>query len=115
MFLKDKGSQRCKEEYIGETGCLVRKGINIYRQHMRQPQHQQLAVEEYLRTCGDGKFQIFPFFKMNNIYYKIICTIFVFSSDNKWLYSSFHSLIYVMLRNMDALVDTADELGILVF
>ena len=27
--------QGCKEEYIGETGCLVKERINIYRQHMR--------------------------------------------------------------------------------
>ena len=38
--------------------------INIYRQHIRQPQHQQLAVEEHLRTCGDGKFHMFPYFKI---------------------------------------------------
>ena len=29
----------CKEEYIGETGCLVKERINIYRQHKRQPQY----------------------------------------------------------------------------
>ena len=37
--------------------------INIYRQHIRQPQDQQLAVEEHLRTYGDGKFHMFPFFQ----------------------------------------------------
>ena len=56
--------QGCKEEYIGETGCLVKERVNIYRQHIRQPQYQQLAVEEHLRTCGDGKFHMFPFFKI---------------------------------------------------
>ena len=45
--------QGCKEEYIGETGCLVKERINIYRLLIRQPQYQQLAVEEYLRTCGE--------------------------------------------------------------
>ena len=34
------------------------------RQHIRQPQYQQLAAEEHLRTCGDGKFHMFPFFKI---------------------------------------------------
>ena len=53
----------CKEECIGETGCLVKERINIYRQHLRQPQYQQLAVEEHLRTCGDGKFHV-SFFKI---------------------------------------------------
>ena len=56
--------QGCKEEYTGETGCLVKERINIYRQHIRHPQYQQLAVEEHLRTCGDGKFHMFSFFKI---------------------------------------------------
>ena len=56
--------QGCKDTYIGETGCLVKKGINIYRQHIRQTQYQQLVVQEHLRTCRDGKFHMFPFFKI---------------------------------------------------
>ena len=48
--------QGCKEGYTGETGYLVKERINIYIQHIRQRQYQQLAVEEHLRTCGDGKF-----------------------------------------------------------
>ena len=43
--------QGCKEEYIGKTGCLVKERKNIYRQHIRQPQYQQLAVQEHLHTC----------------------------------------------------------------
>ena len=53
-----------KEEYIGETRCLVKAHISIYRQHIRQFQYQHLAVEEYLRTCGHGKFHMLPFFKI---------------------------------------------------
>ena len=56
--------QGCKEEYIGETGCVVKERINIYRQHIRQPQYQQLAVEEHLRFCGIRRFHMFPFFKI---------------------------------------------------
>ena len=56
--------QGCKEEYIGETGYLVKERINIYRQHVRQPHFTQLAVVEHLRTFGDGKFHMFPFFKI---------------------------------------------------
>ena len=41
----------------------MKKRINIYRQHIRQLQYQQFSVEEHLRTCGDGKFHMFPFFK----------------------------------------------------
>ena len=39
--------QECKREYIGEMGCLVKERINICRQHIRQPQYQQLAFEEH--------------------------------------------------------------------
>ena len=56
--------QECKEEYIGETGYLVKEREDIYRKHIRQPKYQQLAVEEHLRTCVDGRFHMFPFFKI---------------------------------------------------
>ena len=36
---------------------------NICRQHLRQPQYQELAIEEHLRTCGDGRFHIFRFLR----------------------------------------------------
>ena len=46
------------EEYIGETGCLKKERLNIYRQHIRQRQYQQLAAEEQIRTFGDEKFYV---------------------------------------------------------
>ena len=46
------------------NGLPSEREINIYRQQIRQPQYQQLAVEEHLRACGDGKFHMFPFFKI---------------------------------------------------
>ena len=57
--------QGCKEEYIGETGCLVKEQIKIYRHQIRQQKYQQLPVEEHLRTCGDRKLHLFPFFKIS--------------------------------------------------
>ena len=56
--------QGWKEENIREMGCLVKEQINIYRQYIRKPQHQQLAVEEHLHTCDDRNFHLFPFFKI---------------------------------------------------
>ena len=56
--------QGCQEEYMGEMVCLVKDQINIYRHYIRQPQYQQLAVEEYLRTCGEEKLPMFPLFKI---------------------------------------------------
>ena len=49
---------------MGEKFFLVEDQINIYRHYIRQPQYQQLAVEEHLRTCGDGKLHMFPLFKI---------------------------------------------------
>ena len=40
------------------------KKMSIYKQHIRQPQYQELSIEEHLRTCGEGKFHMFPFFKI---------------------------------------------------
>ena len=56
--------ETCKEEYIGETGCTVKQRLNIYRQHIRQPEYQQIDVEEHLRLCSNGKFCMFPFFQI---------------------------------------------------
>ena len=56
------------EEYIGETGegkTRVCGRVRVYRQHIRQPQYQQLKFEEHFRTCGKGQFKIFPFFKLH--------------------------------------------------
>ena len=36
----------------------------MYRQHIWQPQYQQLKVEEHLRVCGNGEFRIFPLRQM---------------------------------------------------
>ena len=57
----------CKEEYIGETGLnktKLRDRVRVYRQHIRQPQYQQLKVEGHLQTCSGGNFKLFPFLQM---------------------------------------------------
>ena len=57
----------CSEEYIGETGegdAKLRDRVRIYRQHIRDPVYQQLKVEEHIRSCGKGKFKIFPLLQM---------------------------------------------------
>ena len=72
---------RKTEEYIGETGCLKKERLNIYRQHIRQPQYQQLAAEEHLRTFGDEEFSMFLFSKifqenksLRKLFYRLIQT-----------------------------------------
>ena len=49
---------------IKEKRAASERANNIYRRHIRRPQYQQLAVEEHLRTFGDGKFHMFAFFKI---------------------------------------------------
>ena len=56
--------QGCKVEYTEETVCLLKERRNVYRQHIGQRQYQQLAVEEHLCTCGNGKFDMLRFFKI---------------------------------------------------
>ena len=59
----------CKEEYIGETGerkTKLRDRVRVYRQHIWQPQYQQLKVEEHLRVCGNGEFRIFALLQMRS-------------------------------------------------
>ena len=42
----------------------MQERINICKQHIRQFQYQELAVEEHSGNCGDGKFHLFPFNKI---------------------------------------------------
>ena len=37
----------------------------MFRQHIRQPQHQLLKVEGYVRVCGNGEFWIFPLLQLS--------------------------------------------------
>ena len=43
-----------------EGKTKLRDRVRVYRQHIRQPQYQQLKVEGHLRVCGNGEFWIFP-------------------------------------------------------
>ena len=55
----------CGEEYIGETGLnntKLRDRVRVYR----DPRYQVLKVEDHLRTCGGGKFKIFPLLQIRS-------------------------------------------------
>ena len=54
----------CNGENIGETGVnkqKLRDRVRVYRHHIRQPQYQQLKIEEHSTKCSQGDFKIFPF------------------------------------------------------
>ena len=45
----------CLEEYIGETSVgktRLRDRVIVYRQHIKQPEHHKLKVEEHIQICG---------------------------------------------------------------
>ena len=59
----------CTEEYIGETGDLLRKRVTVHRQQIRDPNTKMLAVSGHIDSCAESmnpNFTIFPLFKMNS-------------------------------------------------
>ena len=54
-------------EYIGQAAegkTKPRDRVRVYRQHIRQPQYQQLKVEGHLKVCANREFRIFPLLQM---------------------------------------------------
>ena len=41
---------------------MLKERLNTYRQHIRQPELQQIDAEGHIRTYGGGNFKIMPFF-----------------------------------------------------
>jgi uncharacterized protein (UPF0305 family) len=54
----------CKENYIGETGMELRYRVTLHKQHIRDSSTRVLWVSHHIETCGNGKFIIFPFYKV---------------------------------------------------
>ena len=60
--------QGCQEQYIGETGDVLRNRVRVHRQQIRQKEYRQIKLSEHLDTCArstDPCFLITPFYKMN--------------------------------------------------
>ena len=60
---------KCKEEHIGETGegkTKLKDRVTVYRQHIQQPQYQQLKVKGRFRVFGNSEFHIFSLFQMRS-------------------------------------------------
>ena len=41
---------------------MLKERSNTYRQHIRQPELQQMDAEGHIRSCGGGNFKIMPLF-----------------------------------------------------
>ena len=56
-------------EYIGETWInkqKLRDRVRVYRQHICQPEYQQLKVKGHLKNFSNGEFTISPFLQMRS-------------------------------------------------
>ena len=54
----------CGEEYIGETGNVLRKRITVHNQQIRDPRTRMLKVSEHTGNCSNSlspKFYVFSF------------------------------------------------------
>ena len=56
---------RCKKEYVGETGCGINERTNLHRSQIKNEKYAILKVSKHVRNCGNKEFKIFPFFKCN--------------------------------------------------
>ena len=57
----------CLEECIEKPGLgktRLKDRVRVYRQHIKQPQHQKLKVEEHIRICRKDSFKIIPSLQM---------------------------------------------------
>lgn len=54
----------CNEFYIGETGNQIRARVRVHKQHINTPEYRKIKLSEHLDTCGQKKFNLFPFYKM---------------------------------------------------
>ena len=57
----------CGEEYIGETGNLLRQRVTVHNQQIRDPRTRILKVSEHIANCAhtfNPKYKTFPFYKM---------------------------------------------------
>ena len=59
----------CLKEYMRETvvgKIRLMERIGVYKQYIKQSEHQKLKVEENIRICGRDSFKIFLFLQMQS-------------------------------------------------
>lgn len=54
----------CQEEYIGQTGSLLKERVSVYKQHIQYPQYPMLKVGQHIWTFRKREVTIFPFFQI---------------------------------------------------
>ena len=56
----------CGEQYLEQTGDILRNRMTVHRQQIREPATPQLAISEYIAQCAKDKkvqFSVSPFYK----------------------------------------------------
>ena len=57
----------CGQNYIGETGDVLRNRVTVHKQQIRDPDTRMLGVSAHIDECAAGltpQFTIFPFYKI---------------------------------------------------
>ena len=64
---------------------MLKERLNTYRQHIQQPELQQVDIKGHIRTCGGRNFKIIPFFAIwedNKILRESYETYFILKNSN---------------------------------
>ena len=60
-------SAGCGQNYIGETGDVLRNRVTVHKQQIRDPDTRMLGVSAHIDECAAGltpQFAIFPFYNI---------------------------------------------------
>ena len=63
--IKCKG---CNEDYIGETGNLLRHRITVHNQQITHEKYRQIPLSKHLDICNKTrsiKYSVMPFYKLS--------------------------------------------------
>ena len=69
IFIYVLNCSGCLEEYNGEMGVgkpRLRDRIIVYRERVKQPEHQRLKKEKHIQICGVDSFKTFLFLQMRS-------------------------------------------------
>ena len=53
----------CKEKDLGQLQTTLQERLNTQRQHIGQPEIQQIDAQGHIRICSSGNFKIMSFFQ----------------------------------------------------
>ena len=54
----------CNEFYIGKTDRKLSERMNLHRSQIKNPHNRTIPLSDHLERCANGKYRVFPFFKL---------------------------------------------------